>query len=177
MLNKKFLTRLLDDNYRQQIMSSNCKFISSDKLKLKQYATYVVDKFTNDRDNAYVDVKEANYGYSPIEVLAYVSTDGSIKTAFFEFNSVSHFLKKKDHTRAVEVVTCILSELVKENKKDVNCFDIDKIEAYLKKIEKEYASMQEQLKKLKEEQEKQNSIDTPNIESHSVNQIEDGKTN
>ena len=143
MLNKKFLTRLLDDDFRRNVMTKNSRLIESKDLKLKAYATYVVDKYNNDRDKAFIDVKEANYGYSPLEVLAYVAKDGSIKKAFFEFNSVSHFLKKKEHTKAVEVAICILSELAKENKKDIICFDIDKIDAYLKKIEQEWMKKQE----------------------------------
>ena len=143
MLNKKFLTRLLNDDFRRSIMAKNNKFIESKDLKLKAYATYVVDKYNNDRDKAFIDVKEANHGYSPLEVLAYVAKDGSIKKAFFEFNMVSHFLKKKEHTKAVEVAICILSELAKENKKDIMCFDIDKIDTYLKKIEQEWMKKQE----------------------------------
>ena len=52
MLNKKFLTKLLDDDFRKTIMTRNHKFIESKDLKLKQYATYVVDKYFNDRDQS-----------------------------------------------------------------------------------------------------------------------------
>lgn len=157
MLNRKFLTKLLNDDFRRSVILKNNKFIESKDFKLKAYATYVVDKYNNDRDKAFIDVKEANYGYSPLEVLAYVAKDGSIKQAFFEFNSVSHFLKKKDHSRAVEVVVCILSEFVRENKKDVDCFDIDKIDAYLKKIEQEWLKKQEENAKKEEKEEKKQS--------------------
>ena len=143
VLNKKFITRLLNDDFRRNVMLKNNRLIESKDLKLKAYATYVVDKYNNDRDKAFIDVKEANYGYSPLEVLAYVAKDGSIKKAFFEFISLSHFLKKKEHTKAVEVAICILSELAKENKKDIMCFDIDKIDTYLKKIEQEWMKKQE----------------------------------
>ena len=54
-----------------------------------------------------------------------------------------NILKLKEHTKAVEVAICILSELAKENKKDIMCFDIDKIDAYLKKIEQEWMKKQE----------------------------------
>ena len=151
MLNKKFLTKLLGDDFRKTIVARNCKYINSKELKLKQYATYVVDRYFNDRDQAYVDLKEANYGFSPLEILAYVAKDGSIKKYFFEFNIVAHFLREKQHDKAVEVVVCMLSELAKENKKDIACFDIDKIDAYLKKLEAEYVKQQEQ--KAKEEAE------------------------
>lgn len=146
MLNRKFLTRLLGEDFRRSTMLKNSKWIESKDLRLKAYATYVVDKYNNDRDKAYVDVKEANYGYSPLEVIAYVAKDNSIKTAFFEFNSVAHFLKKKDHASAVEVAICILSELAKENKKDIASFDIDKIDTYLKRLEQKYLKKQEQEK-------------------------------
>ena len=162
MLNRKFLTKILNDGFRKSIMLKNRKFIESPRLKLKPYATYVVDKYVNDRDKDFIDVKEANYGYSPLEVLAYVAKDGSINKALFEFNSVSHFLKKKEHDKAVEVVICILSELVKENAKDVEVFDIDKIDAYLKKCEENYLKMQEEMQKLKEENE--SKIDANDIE-------------
>lgn len=108
------------------------------RLKLKAYATYVVDKYVNDRNKAFVEMKEANYGYSPLEVLAYVAKDNTIKKSFFEFNSVAHFLKKNERDKAVEVVICILSEIAKECKNDIVCFDIDKIDAYLKSIEHEW---------------------------------------
>ena len=153
MINRKFLTKLLDDNFRRSIILKNHRYVSSEKMKLKPYATYVVDKYTNDRDKDFIDLKEANYGYSPLEVLAYVSKDGNVKKSLFEFNIVAHFLKKNEHKKAVEVVICILAELVNENKKDVEVFDIDRIEAELKKCEEEYTKMQEEMNKLKEENE------------------------
>lgn len=158
MLNKKFLTKLLNDNFRKSVMLKNYKAIESKQLKLKAYATYVVDKYVNDRDKAFVDVKEANYGYSPLEVLTYTAEDGNIQTAFFEFNAVSHFLKENAREKAVEVVECILSELAKECKGKIASFDIDKIDAYLKKLEQEYLKQQEELaKKAEEESEKDES--------------------
>lgn len=157
MLNRKFLTKLLNDGFRRSVIARNRKFVESEDLKLKQYAVYAVDKYSNDRDSAFVDLKEANYGYSPLEVLAYVAKDNTVKTAFFEFNSVCHFLKKKDHERAVEVAVCILSELASENRKDILCFDIDKIDAHLKKIEEDYIKSErrkaeEKTKKLEEKE-------------------------
>ena len=145
MLNKKFLTKLLNDGFRKRIISQNHKAIESTSLKLKAYATYVVDKYVNDRDKAFVEMKEANYGYSPLEVLAYVAKDDSIKKSFFEFNSVAHFLKKNERDKAVEVVICILSEIVNESRKDVVCFDIDKIDSYLKSIENEWINKQKDM--------------------------------
>ena len=131
-------------------MAQHHKLIASDMLKLKQYATYVVDKHNKERDNALKSVKEAYYGYSPIDVLAYVAKDGSIKKSVLEFNSINHFLVKDDHNTAVEVVICILSQLAYECKKDVAVFDIDKIDADAKKLEEYYLKKQKELKKSQE---------------------------
>ena len=48
MLNKKFITRLLNDDFRRNVMMKNNRLIESKDLKLKAYATYVVDKYNND---------------------------------------------------------------------------------------------------------------------------------
>lgn len=138
MLNKKFLTKLLGDEFRKRVMSQHHKYIESRDLKLKQYATYVVDKHKKERNLEMKDLRAAYYGYSPVDVLAYVAKDSTIKKSLFEFNSVNHFLVKDDHKRAVEVVTCILVQLVHENKKDIAVFDIDKIDADAKKLEDAY---------------------------------------
>ncbi len=118
-------------------------------MKLKQYATYIVDKHKKDRKGEFKDSKEMCYGYSPIDIIAYVSKDGSIKKSVFEFNSINHFLIENDHDKAVETAICILSQLASENKKDVACFDIDKIDADAKKVEEEYLKAQEAAAKAK----------------------------
>ena len=87
------------------------------------------------------------YGFNPVDIFSYVSIDGNLKQLVFEFNTINHFLVKKDHNSAVEVAICILSEIVNENKKDVESFDIDKIDAYMKTTEKQYASTKQQLDK------------------------------
>ena len=132
MLNKKFLTKLLGDEFRRKVLQQHYKIVESKDLKLKQYATYVVDKHKKERKTEMKDIRAAYYGYSPIDVLVYVAKDDSIKKSLFEFNSVNHFLVKDDHKSAVEVVTCILAQLVHENKNDVSVFDIDKIDAVAK---------------------------------------------
>ena len=132
----------------------NQKFVNDPKMKLKQYATFVVDKHNKERKAEFKDMKEAKYGFCPVDVIAYCSKDGTVKKSLFEFNSINHFLVNNDHKNAVEVATCIISELVRENKSDVSCFDIDKIEADMKKCEEDYLKAQEELKKLKEENEK-----------------------
>lgn len=152
MLNKKFFTRLLNDNYRKTTLAKNNRIINDPILKLRQYATYIVDKHQNDRDENYKDIKQASYGFCPFDVLMWVSKDGSIKKLLFEFNSINHFLVEGSHTKAVEVAICMLSELVKENKKDIACFDIDKIEAESKKAQDEYDKAKEEIKQLVEDE-------------------------
>ena len=66
MLNKKFLTKLLDDNFRKTIIAKNNRLISNPKLQIKQYATYVVDKHTKERNIAFKDDKSMFYGFNPI---------------------------------------------------------------------------------------------------------------
>lgn len=138
MLNRKFLTKVLNEKFRKNIILQNKKYIESNTLKLKQYATYVIDKHKKDRRVDFKDSKEMNYGYSPIDIIAYVAKDGNIKKLLFEFNSINHFLIKNDYAKAIETMICILSQLSVENKKDILCFDIDKIEADAKKAEEEY---------------------------------------
>lgn len=149
MLNKKFLTRLLNKDFRHRVMASNSKLLSSNALKLKQYATYIVDKHNKERNIELKDSVEYRYGFCPIDVIAYCSIDGSVKKIVLEFNSINHFLAKGDHESAVEVAICILMQLANEVKKDIESFDIDKIDADMKKAEQAYAKKQEK----KEEQE------------------------
>lgn len=154
MLNKKFLTKLLNPDFRKQVLVKNRKYVDNASLKLKQYATYVVDKHMKERNMAMKDVKAANYGLCPIDVIAYCIGDEIVKTLLLEFNSVNHFLRECNHDAAVEVVMCVMSQIAYENKKDINAFDIDKIEAYVKRCEEEYAKAQEEMKSLKEENDK-----------------------
>lgn len=162
MLNKKFFTRLLNDNYRKTILAKNNRVINDPILKLKQYATYIVDKHQNDRDENYKDIKQASYGFCPFDVFMWVSKDGSIKKLLFEFNSINHFLVKGMHTEAVEVAICMLSELVRENKKDIACFDIDKIEAESKKAQEDYDKAKEDIKKMVEDEVKKHQQEDEN---------------
>ena len=152
MLNKKFFTRLLNDNYRKTIILKNAKTINNPNLKLKQYATYIVDKHRNDRDENYKDIKQANYGFCPFDVFMWVAKDGNVKKLLFEFNTINHFLVKDNHSKAVEVAICMLSEFVKENKKDIMSFDIDKIEAESKKAQEDYDKAREEIKQMVEDE-------------------------
>ena len=146
MLNKKFFTRLLNDSYRKSVLLKNDKIINNQDLKIKQYATYAVDKHNNDRVDIYKDIKLAYYGFSPYDVLMWVSDDGSVKKLIFDFNSVNHFLVSNDCSKAVEVVECMLSELIRENRSSIESFDIDRIEAEAKKIQEEYDKAEEEIR-------------------------------
>lgn len=137
-MNSKFLTKLLNEQYRNQILAKNTKIISDPKMQLNQYATYVVDKHNKDRNESLKDSREFFYGFNPIDVIAYCAIDGTIKKLCFEFKTVNHFLHNNDRLTAVDVVKCILSEIVRENKRDVVSFDIDKIDADAKLLEEQY---------------------------------------
>ena len=152
MLNKKFFTRLMNDSYRRSVLLKNDKIINNASLKLKQYATYIVDKHNNERDNDYKDIKQANYGFCPFDMFMWVSKDGSVKKLLFEFNAVNHFLVEGNHSKAVEVAECMLSEFVRENKKDIVSFDIDKIEAESKKAQEDYDKAREEIKQMVEDE-------------------------
>lgn len=152
MLNKKFFTHLLNGNYRKSVLLRNNKIINNQTLKLKQYATYIVDKHANERDEKYKDIKQANYGFCPFDVFMWVSKDNSVKKLLFEFNAVNHFLIARKHDEAVEVAVCMLSEFAKENKKDIESFDIDRIEAESKKVQEEYDKAKEEIKQIVEDE-------------------------
>jgi len=142
----------MNDSYRKSILLKNNKIIDNASLKLKQYATYIVDKHNNERDNDYKDIKQVNYGFCPFDVFMWVSRDGSVKKLLFEFNAVNHFLVEGVHIKAVEAAECMLSEFVRENKKDIVSFDIDKIEAESKKAQEDYDKAREEIKQMVEEE-------------------------
>lgn len=155
-MNSKFLTKLLNESFRAQILTKNAKIINDTKLQLNQYATYVVDKHAKDQNLKLKNSREFFYGYDPIDILAYCSVDGSVKKLCFEFKTVNHFLHENNRLVAVDVVKCILSEIVRENKKDILSFDIDKIDADAKQLEEKYKKEIENLKKQKENKELKN---------------------
>ena len=68
---------------------------------------------------------------------------------------------KDEHSNAVEVAICIISEIVRENRKDVCCFDIDKIDADMKKCEEDYLKMVEEMKKMKDDNENAKENEKP----------------
>jgi len=136
MITKKRLTKLINDGFRRSIISSmpSAKLA---KYKIPQFARYTVDSCIVHRNKEHENDKNYGYGFTPIQCLAAVMKDGSIAKRFFEFNSVNHFLKDKDGDRACEVVEAILIEWTKEDK-NIEDFDMDKIDAEFAKIEAEY---------------------------------------
>ena len=136
MITKKRLTKLINDSFRRSVISSmpSAKLA---KYKIPQFARYTVDSCILHRDKEHENDKAYGYGYTPIQCLAAVMKDGTIAKRFFEFNSVNHFLKDKDGDRACEVVEAILVEWAKEDK-NIEDFDMDKIDAEFAKIELEY---------------------------------------
>lgn len=142
----------MNDKYRKSILLKNDKIINNTDLKLKQYATYIVDKHNNERDDNYKDIKQAYYGYCPFDVFMWVAKDSSVKKLLFEFNAINHFLVEGNHGKAVEVAVCMLSEFVRENKKDIMSFDIDKIETESKKVQEDYDKAREEIKQMVEEE-------------------------
>ena len=62
-------------------------------------------------------------------------------------------MHENDRKTAVDVVKCILAEIVYENKHDVISFDIDKIDADAKEVERKY---NETLKNIEQQYEENN---------------------
>ena len=140
MLSKKRLTKMLNPAFRARMLNG----ISSDKLrkyKIPQMARYVVDSQLAGRDKTFAKDKSRSYGFCPVNVICAVLNDSSIDKRLFEFNIINGFLAKNDDKSAVEVVTCILIEWVKENK-NIRDFDIDVIDRELARIESEYIASQ-----------------------------------
>jgi hypothetical protein len=134
-------TKFLNDSFRHQFLQQNSRFMNDESLQLKQYARYVCDSQILNRSKEHEKDKNASYGFSPINFLCAIHQDGSMSKMLFEFKIVNHFLKDKDGDRAVEVVECMLIDLLK-NCKTIKTFDIDIIDAELKKIEDEYLKSQ-----------------------------------
>lgn len=127
---------MLDPAFRRTILTS-IRPEKAQTMKIPQYARYAVDTQILHRDKTHENDRKWGYGYSPIQCLCAVKTDGTVDKRFFEFNSVNHFLVVKDGDSAVEVVACILTEWTKEDK-GIKDFDVDIIDAELVKVEHEY---------------------------------------
>jgi hypothetical protein len=134
-------TKFLNDDFRQSFLNLNSKLLADKKLQIPQYARYVCDSQILHRSKEYENDKNAGYGFSPINFLCAIHKDKSFSKTLFEFKIVNHFLKNKEGEKAVEVVEAMLLDLVK-NDKSIETFDVDLIDAGLKKIEDEYLSIQ-----------------------------------
>ena len=135
-------TKFLDDNFRHNFLHLNKKILQNKDLQIPQYARYVCDSQILHRSKEYENDKNASYGFSPINFLCAIHKDKSLSKTLFEFKIVNHFLKDKEGEKATEVVEVMLIDLVK-NDKSIKTFDIDIIDAELKKIEDEYLKAQE----------------------------------
>lgn len=127
-------TKFLNDGHRHIFLEQASKLIQDKTLKIPQYARYVCDLQILHRSKEHENDKNAYYGFSPINFLCAVLKDGTVSKTLFEFNIVNHFLKEKDGDRAVEVVEVMLVDLVRSCE-SIASFDIDTIDAELKKIE------------------------------------------
>ena len=137
---KKY-TKFLNDGYRHRYLLQNRKLIERKDLGIPQYARYVCDSQIFNRSKEYENDKNACYGFSPINFLCAIHENGEISKKLFEFNIVNHFLKEKEGDKAVEVVEAMLVDLVCDFP-TIKTFDIDKIDAELKRIESEYLKQQ-----------------------------------
>ena len=155
MITKKKLTKFLDSGYRRRVIMQMTE-ARRQAYKIPQYARYVVDSQIVHRDPSKENDKEYGYGFSPVNFICAVMKDGTVDKRFFEFNTVNHFLRKKDGDSACEVVEAILVEWAKEDK-NIRDFDMQVIDDELAKIEAEY--VEQERKKAKEEQEKSEEKD------------------
>lgn len=134
-------TKFLNDGFRHTFLNLNSKFLGDKKLQIPQYARYVCDSQILHRSKEHENDKNASYGFSPINFLCAIHKDKSMSKTLFEFKIVNHFLKDKEGEKATEVVEAMLIDMVKSDK-SIETFDIDIIDAELKKIEDEYLRAQ-----------------------------------
>jgi len=134
-------TKFLDDGFRHNFLHLNAKIVQDKNLQIPQYARYVCDSQILHRSKEHENDKNASYGFSPINFLCAIHEDKTMSKTLFEFKIVNHFLKDKEGEKATEVVEAMLVDLVK-NDKSIRTFDIDIIDAELKKIEDEYLKTQ-----------------------------------
>ena len=137
MMFRKKYTKFLDDSFRSQFLQSNKKILSNKSFQIPQYARYVCDSQILNRSKEHENDKTAYYGFSPINFLCAIHQNKMMSKTLFEFKIVNHFLKEKNGEKAVEVVEAMLIDLVKSDS-SIETFDIDLIDAELKRIEDEY---------------------------------------
>lgn len=146
-------TKFLNNDFRHNFLNLNSKLLLDKKLQIPQYARYVCDSQILNRSKEHENDKNAGYGFSPINFLCAIHKDKSMSKTLFEFKIVNHFLKDKEGEKATEVVEAMLIDMVKSDK-SIETFDIDIIDAELKKIEDEYLKSQKmQLDNKKDEEE------------------------
>ena len=138
MLNKKFIVKLISDQFRQSILSRYGKYLLNDELCINEYAHYIVDQQILTRSKIYENDKKAFYGFSPIAPICVVMKDGTIQCKLFEMNQINHFLKELNGEKAVEVAQCILLQWYSEAKKQILNFNVQSIDAFLTNIEKQF---------------------------------------
>lgn len=151
-LRKKY-TKFLNDKTRRLFLIQNEKMLQDKSLKIPQYAQYICDLQIINRSKTYENDKKAFYGFSPINFLCGIHKDGTMSTTIFEFGILNHFLKDHEGEKAVEVAEIMLIDLVND-KKSIVSFDIDKIDAEMKRIENEYLAEQKALAKAEKEDKK-----------------------
>lgn len=149
MLNKKFIVKLISDQFRQQILSRYGKYLLNAELCINEYAHYIVDQQILTRSKIYENDKKAFYGFSPIAPICVVMKDGTIQCKLFEMNQINHFLKELNGEKAVEVAQCILLQWYSESKKHILNFNVQSIDAFLTNMEKQYQPKDEN-EKIKE---------------------------
>ena len=147
-------TKFLNDGFRHTFLNLNTKILDDKKLQIPQYARYVCDSQILHRSKEHENDKNASYGFSPINFLCAIHKDKSMSKTLFEFKIVNHFLKDKEGEKATEVIEAMLIDMVNSDK-SIETFDIDIIDAELKKIEDEYLRAQ----KAKIDNEKKNKKD------------------
>lgn len=159
-LSKKNLTRLLNPAFRKKILASYKK----DIFLIDDYAKYVVDSQIIQRMKGLENDAKAGWGFPQLNMLCCVKKDGTIEKKLFEFNSVNHFLKDQDGDTAADVVKCILVLWLQSDKKNIESFDYEKIDAELVRLDKEIAEKKAKDQKIEETSRRIKSLVKPIID-------------
>lgn len=141
MLNRKFITKILDPKFREGRLAR--REVNRFKcMRTREYAEYVVGTHVAGRDPTFKDDASKSYGYEPIDFMGAVMSDGSIVNKMFEFKQINHCLKFEGRDAAVDAVECVLLEWADDDR-NIRSFDVDAIKAYAANAE---AAYREQLK-------------------------------
>ena len=159
-LSKKNLTKLLNPAFRKKILDSYKK----DTFLINDYARYVVDSQIIQRMKGLESDAKAGWGFPQLNMLCCIKKDGTIEKKLFEFNSVNHFLKDEDGDTAVDVVKCILILWLQADKKCIESFDYEKIDAELVRLDKEIAEKKVKDQKIEETSKRIKSLVKPIID-------------